>query len=63
MTHFHCNYFLAYFTKGKKNVNLIEINWEKASKTFNYLAASRYVEKIGTRAALFVDFMVNSLIE
>lgn len=58
MIHFYCNYFLAYFTKGKKNVNLIAINWEKASKTYNYLAASRYVEQIGTRAALFVDFMV-----
>ncbi|XP_055306664.1 lipase member H-like, partial [Sitodiplosis mosellana] len=52
----------AYFLKGKKNVNLIGVNWEKASRTFNYLAASRYVEKIGTRAAEFVDFMVDNKI-
>lgn len=50
--------FLAYFIKGKKNINLIGVNWEKASRTFNYVAASGYVKQIGARAAEFVDFMV-----
>ena len=36
------------------------MNWEKASRTFNYPAAAGYVEKVGTRTAQFVDFMVIS---
>jgi len=50
----------AYFTKGMKNINLIFVNWEKASTTYNYVAASRYVAKIGTRTAQFIDFMVEN---
>lgn len=41
-----------------KNINLIFVNWENASTTYNYVAASRYVVKIGTHTAQFIDFMV-----
>lgn len=51
---------LGFLTKGARNVNLIEVNWESASRTLNYYAATRYVPSIGSRVAEFVDFMVIS---
>lgn len=39
-------------------VNLIAVNWERTSHTWNYYAASSYVDKIGAHVAKFVDFMV-----
>lgn len=51
---------LAYLVKGRRNFNLIGINWEKASATYNYLTASRHVEKIGIYAAELIDSMIEN---
>lgn len=44
--------------KKKIDVNLIAVNWEKASRTLNYPAAAGYVPKIGVQTAKFIEFMV-----
>lgn len=49
---------VAYLNEGNRNVNLIYINWENASDTVNYVAAARYVKRIGSHLGGFVDFMV-----
>lgn len=49
---------VAYLNEGNRNVNLIYINWENASDTVNYVAAARYVKRIGSHLSEFVDFMV-----
>lgn len=54
----HFPSILAYLTEGNRNVNLIYINWENASNTLNYIAATRYVPRIGVHVADFIDFMV-----
>lgn len=52
--------FKAYLEKAKKDVNLIAVNWEKSSRTLNYIAARNRVEPIGTYVASFIDFLVNN---
>lgn len=39
-------------------MNLIGINWEKASNTINYPSARKSVGIIGEHTAKFIDFMV-----
>lgn len=51
---------LAFLITGKKDVNLIQINWEKASTTFNYPGARGNVEVLANFTASFIDFMVLS---
>lgn len=50
--------FVAFFNKGMHDVNLIAINWEKASNTINYPSARKSVGLIGEHTAKFIDFMV-----
>lgn len=55
-------YSLAYLLKAKRNVNLIAINWERASTTFNYYSATSHVKKIGVYVADFIDFLIENKI-
>lgn len=58
----NCVLCAAYLVKGQKKVNLIAVNWEKASQTINYFAARKNVGIIGIRVANFIDFMVKSFL-
>lgn len=50
---------VGYLIKGQHDVNLIGINWEKASITINYPGARKNVGIIGKYTANFIDFMVS----
>lgn len=49
----------AYFIENSLNFNLIGINSEKVSATFNYIAARNNVEQVGTYTAELIDYLVN----
>lgn len=50
-------YILAFFTRGNRNVNLIAINWERASLG-SYPTVRGYVEILGSFTAEFINFLV-----
>lgn len=56
-------YFVAFFNKASHDVNLIAINWEKASNTINYPSARKSVGIIGEHTAKLIDFMVIEMIK
>lgn len=41
-------------------MNLISVNWEKSSNSFNYLRCANQVEPIGTHLAGMIDFLVEN---
>ncbi|XP_055303181.1 pancreatic lipase-related protein 2-like [Sitodiplosis mosellana] len=50
----------AYLSKAKFDANLIAVNWEKFSQTFNYIAARSKVNSIGIHVAAMIDYMVKN---
>lgn len=40
-------------------MNLIYVNWEKASRTFNYMGLADRIEPIGIYIAELINFMVD----
>lgn len=55
-------FHLAYFEKAKVDVNLMYVNWERASQSLNYIAARSYVEPTGAYIAEMIDFMIDNKI-
>lgn len=55
MTYFR---LAGYFINGKHNVNLIHINWEKASLTYDYFTARRHVITVGLFTTKFIDTLI-----
>lgn len=53
--------FVAYLINGKHDVNLIAVNWEKASLKLEYDEMRKNIGDIGLAAAEFIDFMVNQM--
>ncbi|XP_055308035.1 lipase member H-like, partial [Sitodiplosis mosellana] len=50
----------AYLSKAKIDANMIAVNWEKLSQTFNYIAVRNRVKPVGIQIAAMIDFMVKN---
>lgn len=55
MLQFH---YIGFFVNGTHNVNMIHINWEKASLTYDYFEARRRSIIVGLSTTKFIDTLI-----